>query len=548
MAKQQMYQRYIYKIHSGDIIKAKYKLKLSVADARSRQEIITLADSQVLRFIDDINGVDRGRESKQYHQLLRELKRLRRADKNAENRKLVKQIYEDMEKIQFVSDYLCVVMDKPDDIYKLRNGFSLNGKRFARLVGTSNGVKKSIIVYSSLTDELNLRLNNGRDESIELVPSKFEAYKGLACSASIPLSEPRGVLVVNDFELTFRDKVIELRDNEGSSPIMEEKETEIQLNANDGFGLMSPDLARRWGDDLHINYLMSGCCIRNAFTKGMAYTFDFHRFAIQVAGKDTVKDVWGNEHNIHDIDLILTASMLKLWDSYGSYEEYAANYKKNGYTFATTKVCPETLDNVRTLNYQFIQSYELSDSDIYDLISPTVTEIKSVLHADVNKTLLFLRGMGVDGSNVLDELENDYVKALMIDKRMLGDPYVIDKINSMIRKKINDAKIGVVSVRGNYQMLSGDPYALCEHIFGLVSDTSQAGLLKAGELYSNYWVQQNVNQVVCFRAPMTCMNNIRKMKVASGGELQDWYQYMRTVIILNCHDTTTHALNGADMD
>lgn len=47
---------------------------------------------------------------------------------------------------------------------------------------------------------------------------------------------------------------------------------------------------------------------------------------------------------------------------------------------------------------------------------------------------------------------------------------------------------------------------------------------------------------------MSCANNIVRLKVVNTPEMQHWYQYMKTVTILNSWDTTTHATNGADKD
>lgn len=548
-----MYQRYVYKIHSKEIIKSKLSYNLTVSDARKKQELITLADSQILRFIDDINKTNREENNLAYKRLHKELKIIRKGERQSDTKTKINNIYKELEKIQIVNEYLCVIIDKPDDIEVLSQGFSFNGRHFKRLVGTPNGVKKSIVIYTSIWEQLNERMNCSRDTTKEIVPAKFEAYKSLVCSSSIPLSDPKGVVVVSDLELEFMSHVLEISDSDiaGGDPKIQEKDTLIQLNANDGFGLISPALSERWSNDLDLSYRMSGCCLRNAFVKGMVYTFDFHEFAKEIAKTDIIIDVWGNEHNINDIELVLTVSMAKLWDSYSSYEDYEKWFKHYGYTYAATKVTPKYLDNERTLNYQFIQSYDLTDEQIYELISPTVNEIKSVLHEDIDKTILFLRGMSVTDDNVLNDLNDDYVKALMIDKRMINDPYVIDRINLMIKKKINDAKIGVINVHGNYQVLSGDPYALCQHMFGLLKeqeDYDDCGLLKAGEVYSHYWVKESVDKVVTFRAPMSSHSNIKVVSVVNNPDVAKWYQYMSEVFIINAHDTLTHSWNGADMD
>ena len=75
----------------------------------------------------------------------------------------------------------------------------------------------------------------------------------------------------------------------------------------------------------------------------------------------------------------------------------------------------------------------------------------------------------------LDKVENSYIKALMIDRRMLNDPFVRNNIYQLIRNRINEAKVGVLKVHGNYSIVSGDPYALCQHIFEL----PVTGLLKS---------------------------------------------------------------------
>lgn len=97
---------------------------------------------------------------------------------------------------------------------------------------------------------------------------------------------------------------------------------------------------------------------------------------------------------MRNVELILTTSMVKLWDSYKSCEDYVQNSLRNGYTFGIAKTCPKALENERSLNYQFIQSYDLDDDDIEELIAPTMDEIRDVLGGDWRKTILFLRGMG----------------------------------------------------------------------------------------------------------------------------------------------------------
>jgi hypothetical protein len=118
----------------------------------------------------------------------------------------------------------------------------------------------------------------------------------------------------------------------------------------------------------------------------------------------------------------------------------------------------------------------------------------------------------------------------------------------MISKRINEAKIGTVKIPANFAVVSIDPFALCQHIFKLDVKDEDLGLLKSGEIYSHYWDNKNVNRIACFRAPMSCHNNIRVMDVVHNADIDYWFKYMKTVNILNCHDTVTMAENGMDED
>lgn len=545
IAKQLACQKFIYKIHSSRLRKSKWKLTLPIDEARKNDEVISLADSQVLRWIDTINEVtDADSQAKQIKESIRAL---RKEQDNIKNRRAIKQLYHQLDLIQYKPDYICLIIDENKDYYRACKGFHINGIKYVRLLGTNGGIKNSTIVFVSddKAAELNRRIDNGRDKNKELVTAKLEAYKALTCSASIPVSLPCGILIVNDCETSFLSDIVYLTDENSGEPVMEQRnDARIELNASDGFGIMLPSLARRWSDELGLDYTVSGVNTRFSFEKGMVFTFDFIDFAEKVAnGQYIVDDAWGNKVDVRNVELILTTSMVKLWDSYKSCDDYIRRSISNGYSFGIAKTCPKQLENERNLNYQFIQSYELDDNDIEELIAPTMNEIKDVLSDDWRKTILFLKGSGLNERNI-NKVENDYAKAVMIDNRMIEDPFVQHSIFRLIKNRINEAKVGVLKVHGNYSIVSGDPYALCQSIFGL----KVTGLLKAGEVYNDYWIKEGANKLACFRAPMTCHNNVRLVVPANSEATRYWYKYMTTCTIFNAWDTSTAALNGMDFD
>ena len=544
ISKQLTCQKFIFKIHSSRLRNSRWALSLPLEEARINEEVIALADSTILRWIDELNGVEDADEKAK--DIKREIRQIRREENSPQNKRRVKELYQRLDELQFKPDYMCLIIDKEKDYRRACRGFSINGIRYKRLLGTNGGVKNSTIVFVSerLWDTLSKRIENGRNMQKKLVTAKLEAYKALACSASTPVSMPRGVLVVDDAKTSFMSDYTYLTDENDGEPYIEDRHnTEVQLNASDGFGVMLPTLAARWSAELGLDYIVAGLNTRFSFEKGMVFTFDFLEFAEEIAGTYIVRDAWGNDIDIRNVELILTTSMVKLWSSYESCDDYINKSIDNKYTFCVTKTCPGFLENERCLNYQYIQSFDLDDDDIDELIAPTMNEIHDVLRGDWRKTIAYLKGSDLNDKNVAS-MRDDYIKAIMIDPNILNDTYVKNAVYQLIRNRINEAKIGVIKVHGNYSIVSGDPYLLCQSIFGL----KKTGLLAAGEIYNAYWSRQAADRLVCFRAPMTTHENIVSVRPNKTDDAYRWYQYMDTCTILNGWDTATAALNGCDFD
>lgn len=572
MAKQQKTQQYIYKINSSLLKQNNWELELSLSDARKIPGVVvSLADSQILTWINELNGTEN--YDSRAKQIKKDIKEIKKQPNSEDNKKKVSEKYTELYDLQFKKDYLCVVFDKKSDYDRANKGFKVNGVAYKRLVCTTNGVKTSSVVYAAdrfveyngqsvnIHDELKRRIANGRNTDVKLSPAKYGAYESLAASASIPVSWPRsresnipgGIIVVKDCVVHFKTNFIEIDD---SDPTVEPKVTEkhnedFENNMSDGCSMMLPHLSKRWNGELNgdSEHTMSGCNMRCAFTKGMALTFDFIRFAEEIIGasaehpeKYLIKDYWGKERDIRDADLILTESQLKLCGSYSSWEDYYEKCIANHYTLRVTKTSEEENDDIRQLNYQFIQSLDLTDDDIDELIAPTVNEIKDIMQLDPRKSVAYLCGKGLNEKNVI--FAENIAKALMIDKIAINDPYIRSKIKKMINRRIKDAKIGVLDLHGNFQILSGDLYALCESMFGL----EPHGILKAGEIYSKYWYDEGVDRVLCFRAPMSNAHSIVAQNICKDKKALDWFQYIDTCIVVNGWDTMPAALNGFDFD
>ena len=542
MAKQLAPHKFIFKIHSTRLRSAKWNMSLTIEDARRNEEVVALNDSQIMRWIDELNGSENSIQ--EALAVKRQIAETRKLPSGAHNRREIQRLYARLDELLFRPDYMCLVVDRVSDYRRACRGFSINGIKYVRLLGTNGGVKTSTIVFVSerLAPELRKRIENGRLPTKQ-IPAKFEAYRALTCSGSTQVSMPNGILVVPDCETKFQEDIIMLNDEDSDEPIMEiQKDAEIVLDESDGYGLILPQLAERWSEELKLGYVTSGVNCRMSWTKGMLFTFDFLDFAGKIAGgKYIVKDAWGHDIDIRNVEMILTTSMLKLWQSYESIEHYLACCAENHYSFAVAKTCPKELDDIRASNYQFIQGFSLTDDQIEELIRPTMEQIKGVLSDDYRKALVFLRGSKLTDENV-EIFDIGFANAIMVDPRMYNDPHIRKRIYQLIEKRIDDAKIGVLDLHANYSIVCGDPFALCQNVFGL----EVTGLLRAGEIYNKYWVDDGAEYVACFRAPMSCQNSVLKRKVANSEDMAYWYRYMTTCTLFNAWDSSAAALNGMD--
>ena len=572
MAKSQKNQTFVLKINTGYLSKNKWHLTFKLSEIRKQpQLVVSLGSSQVLRWMPELTG--KPDADMMASKIKQDIKYLKTQGNSAENKKMISQKYDELYALQFQPHYMMLVMDSAKDYkYVYKHGFSITidyGHKvetfeYKRFLGTAGSIKKSTIMFvdKNIHSKLMEKINNGRYEgpsggevvktyngmalNYKFIPAKINAYFALQCSASIPVPWPR-VIVINDVYTKFKDIVRTVRNTGGEQlewpSVSDPEEQDIEINTCDGMGFISPEMSAKWASALNEgSEPLSGFNTRCAFLKGMVFTVDFKQFAEEIAGTYIIKDAWGDERDVRDADVILTVSMLKLWNSYAGYEDYYNNCMKNGYEFCIAKSTPHELRNVHTTNYQYLQDFSFTDEQIDQLISPTISKIKDCLGLDWRKLILYMCGSGLDEKNVVHM--DPMCKAIMANQDLIKDPYVRSKVSRMIQRRIRDAKIGVLDVAGDYAIAGCDPYVLLQHMFGL----KPTGLLKAGECYHRYWSDRNTESICIFRAPMTSIENVCKLKVVTNAEMEKWYQYIKTCILLNGWDTTAMRCNGEDYD
>lgn len=546
---------YIFKFNSKFLIdKALGKnLEYSVEEARKDLNLVSLADNQVFHFLRKIKNTPFDREK------LDKLYKLRNDEKSLPKvkRNLVKieKYQKQIDDILFVPDIITIKMNSKKDYIQLtKHGFSINGIKFTRFVCTAAYLRRNVVgfINEKYFQKINEILMCGLDGKLkETNLGKFSAYYGLFMSAVNKVDTPR-VCVVPDCETVLEKQMVDfiVTDENGKRHI-EEREKDMPMNWFDGMGLISPSMAKKWQENLELDYLPSGFIIRSAYIKGLVVPFDFHKFAKEIAHKDTIKDAWGVEYNINDIDVILTISQFKMWKAYENWQEYLSYANKYGHIWGVSRVNKKYDDEYVLTNYQYLQTLNLSKEDICNLAKPTVDWINKIGTGNLGYVLLYLlgcQGEEIDdfsAEDILDKAEMNFVKGIMLDPELLKDNYVRTQICKTLKRKIKDAKIGRLWVRGNYAFQISDPYALCEWAFNM----EVHGLVGAYKMYCNFWNKRTSSKkILCCRSPLVHGSEHLLRELECTDEMKDWYRYLESGIVNSVKDMAVVHCSDSDYD
>ena len=460
---------YTVKLSSSLLKEYKYNLTISFEQCLRSGLIISLSDSQMLKSIRDISGhkVDRVLLEEWY----KERDYLKKKKNTKENREKIKDLQEKIYDMMYIPQYVTVIMESIKDYERMfKKGFVFNGKTYRRFSCSASQARVSTIVFvaEEIKDELKRRLDNGRDLNHPLAPSKYNAYFGLYSSAIKEVRKPRFCIVPDCEKTRAVDVDFVVETDKDSDDIIEPRTIDIGFNLFDGSGIISPEMAKAWGEDLGEDYTPCQFCLRSAFTKGMVNEFDFVEWCKEYNGNNfIIEDIYGNKVDLREIDVILSEGQVKLWDSWESQESFEKNCEENGIVWGITKYNPKKDKDVLVTNYQFLQTLDLSIDDIKKVCQDTIDYIQGVSYDNIYYSLLFMMGDNMDYENIdrfMSFSDNYWLKSLVLNHNLLNDKYTKEKIRDMIIRKIELACLGKINIRGNFQCIVPDNFAYMEWI------------------------------------------------------------------------------------
>ena len=318
--------------------------------------------------------------------------------------------------------------------------------------------------------------------------SKLYAYNGLMLSSGIRIDgigidRPHRVVVIDNPTRTERNvSVITVEDDGTQSSTRKyhrvEKKEDIEITCFDGEGLISKEYARVVDEKLCGKKVHTSFQIRMPYVKGMLHEVDFKDF-LTLCGTDTITDLWGMEHSVRDVDVILTKSMFKgygwLNGSGMSWEDYWAVFRKYRHALYITNVSKEKPEKITELNYQFlttvsIQGDEFRPADLpdgWDHSPETdernwLTKQTELRYYNLCANPQFRQNYFLEKADWISWWERhqgkDQILAAVLKKNphFINEPIYTKRLEDEADKIVEQYAVGRLIVAGDNRYLSGD--------------------------------------------------------------------------------------------
>lgn len=553
MAREQvLYQ--IFKLSSEFICENNLNIEnYTKKDAIKTGSLISLGDNILFERIRNYRG-DTRQPSEIFEDVCFYRNALRKAKKE-ERSQDARIIAQKLVSVLFVKDVVNVTASTKTSFRKVaKAGFYLNGQRFVAFSCGAGQARRETVTFinDEIYDIMYKTLSCGIDEKVkEINLAKFSAYFALTSSSIMWVDTPR-CCVVPDFETTVKNQKVDwICKDENGEGYVEERILDVTLNSADGQGLVSPEFASRWAENMGLDYCPSQFVARSAYIKGDFVVFDFKEYAKR-NNITRIYDIYGVGYDINEIDCLLSESQFKMYKYYSTWQEYLSYTEKYGIKWGIARYNKKRDPIYSQINYQFIQVLDLSNEDIKNLVDPTIDWINKICSGEDLYALLYSLG-GFDSNREKEITYNDVytraqsvaMQAVVKNPIFLKDSYVQSKIYKNIVETINRAKIGKIWARGNYQFAVSDPIAQCRNALGL----DPTGAIPADHVYSNFWNRLNVTgKIMIGRNPCIDEHEINPCSLYRDEETDYWYQYLDSGIVFSIYDTSVCRMEDSDFD
>lgn len=373
---------------------------------------------------------------------------------------------------------------------------------------------------------------------------EISAYAPLVSSGIVGKIKinPKNILILKDVDRFFNTNVISVETDENKHCYAKHIDGyQVKNTLFDGEALIDSSIFPKWGN----GYIL----LRHHFCKMAAFNTNIQKFFRDYFGEDyynaTVKDMFGNEHYVKDIELITTDNSMKWLKFDISYDYWCKWVYDNDCQFGIVKTAHESkLGNVQKMSYQMVNSLD-------EKIMPEV----------VKESIDYVERLKTDNSFFLEYLKknknfsNDFDVLIALcehNHEFYRSTYFRSRKKEIIKSYVLNLKSGKILQNAENLTVVGSPYALLlyaatgnenavddDNTFCIERDAIQCFT----ERFSNN------RYLAFFRSPFNSKNNLLYLHNVHDDIFYKYFNFGRQVIAINMNGTDAQdRANGMDED
>ena len=412
--------------------------------------------------------------------------------------------------------------------------------------------------------------------------SKLYAYNALMLTSGerrdIPdlLSEKRIIVIDNPKSIVKDAHIITVTDD-GTANTMR-KYTRVETTADievlefDGEGLISKKLAYI----LDSNEEHHSFQIRLPYIKGVVHEVDFKSLFAEL-NVPYIRDIWGNQHDPKDVDMILTKSMFKGFGwmtenglSWAEYLERCNRYNHALYISGWDKLGEQPTTE---LNYQFLNTLAMTEDEFRprDLpfgwdhspnddprhwVTKTTEAAYYDLIADNIGRQVYFTAIANDEELPLNDKKRQRAKLVQMNPLFLEEKIYARELYDQAEAIQKNYGLGKLLVTGDNRYLSDDLMRLLANLVkaaigeGYAYRLLEKELLSGNEIYAPGQAFPRQEQYTLLRSPHIARNEeALVVPMKNVGPIREKYlSHLRYVLTVDSRSLIPERLGGADYD
>ena len=363
------------------------------------------------------------------------------------------------------------------------------------------------------------------------------AYSSLITSTIIDRIKinPENILILKDVDSFFETKVVSIETDENKQCVAKTIDKyKLKNTLFDGQALIEHSLFPEWAD----GYIL----LRHHFCKMATFDCYLQKFFKDYYGDKyetaTVKDMFGNDHYVKDIELVTTDNAMK-WLKFQdiTYEYWCNKVKENSSLFGIVKTAHKSkLGDVQKMSYQMVNALDI---DSMDAITENSVKYVEKLKQDNDAFLEYLK----KNSNFSNDFEV-LVALCEHNPEFVRCDYFRDRKRKIIETYVLNLKTGKVIQNGDNLVIVGSPYAMLLHTVGEDINKDDTFCYEEGTIQCYTERFEDGEYLAAFRNPFNSRNNLTYLHNVYSEKMQKYFKLGEQIIAVNMIGTDTQDRNN----